>query len=165
MSLVYVMRHGQAESGAGRSDETRRLTPEGAAGVQRAAQGLARMGVQLDRILASPLVRTQQTAELVADVLTPGATVVTSQALSPFGSARAALEEVLDVHPDVERLLLVGHLPDVSTLVGLMVLGEARGSFCFLPGSLACVEFAGGRQPGRGQLRWLLTCEQLQASR
>ncbi|HET6343505.1 MAG TPA: phosphohistidine phosphatase SixA [Myxococcota bacterium] len=164
MTTVYIMRHGLAESGAGRPDEERRLTPEGVAQMRRAVLGLERMGVQIDRIVASPLKRTVQTAELVAEVLAPGARVIESVALSTSGSAAATLGELLSSHGGVGRIFLVGHLPDVAVLVGLLIRGEARGSFNFAPGSLACVHFDGAVSRGGGTLRWLMSSAQLQTA-
>jgi phosphohistidine phosphatase len=163
MTTVYIMRHGLAESGAGGPDDERRLTPEGVAQMRRAVVGLGRMGVQIDRIVTSPLKRTVQTAALVAEGLAPEARLLESEALSTNGSAMATLDELLSTHQGVGRILLVGHLPEVASLVGLLVLGEARGSFSFAPGSLARVDFEGAVGSGGGILRWIMSSAQLQA--
>ena len=65
---IYLIRHAIAEerSDAWPDDAKRPLTEDGISRMRKAARGAVRMGVSFDVILASPLVRTRQTAEVVA---------------------------------------------------------------------------------------------------
>ena len=65
---LYLVRHGLAEErGEKWPDDTKRpLTEEGIVRMRKAARGLARLGVAVDVVLTSPLVRARQTADIVA---------------------------------------------------------------------------------------------------
>ena len=52
---LYVLRHAEAEPGAGgTSDEMRQLTERGKARMAEAARGMRRLGLEFDAILTSP---------------------------------------------------------------------------------------------------------------
>ena len=67
---LYVLRHGLAEDQPppGGDDGARRLTARGREKVREAAAGMRALGLKFDAILASPLPRAAETAELVAAV-------------------------------------------------------------------------------------------------
>lgn len=65
--LIYFMRHGETDWNVARRMQGRSdipLNDNGLAQAQRAAQGMAHLPI--DRIVASPLIRAQQTAQAVA---------------------------------------------------------------------------------------------------
>ena len=64
MSHLIIMRHGDAEPSAV-SDKGRPLSARGRSEVQRIGRALA-AHLSIDKIVASPLVRAQETASLVA---------------------------------------------------------------------------------------------------
>ena len=72
MIELYLMRHGIAadlgEAGVVK-DADRPLTPEGREKMKLAAVGLRKAGMKFNLILTSPLLRSRQTAEVVADAL------------------------------------------------------------------------------------------------
>jgi phosphohistidine phosphatase len=64
------MRHGKAEdAGHNMADAHRKLTTKGHEEIAAAATWMAAQGLRFDRIAASPLVRAQETAAIVADTL------------------------------------------------------------------------------------------------
>lgn len=63
---LWLLRHGEAEAHA-RSDAQRELTPHGRKEVKQSAGHLPGHGVS--KIVASPYVRAQQTAQIVREVL------------------------------------------------------------------------------------------------
>src|SRR5436853_7070712 len=65
---LYLIRHGIAEERGDRwpDDAKRPLTEDGIDRLRKEARGLARLGISIDLVLTSPLVRTKQTAEIVA---------------------------------------------------------------------------------------------------
>lgn len=155
------MRHGPAAGPTHPdfSDEARSLTPAGAALMRAAAAGLARR-LASGRpppalILHSPLKRARQTAEIVAAAL-PGTPLQMHALLEP-GCDLTSLESILDERPEAGALLVVGHNPDLTVLVGALTGAEAR----FGEGTVACV-----RRPasGRGELIWIDTAETLAAA-
>lgn len=153
--LLYFMRHAEAEdAGPGMGDAARRLTEKGLQRSRAAGAGLAAMEVDLDLILTSPLVRAVDTAELVGAALE--VPVRHAQALV----TNVTLDDVLAVfeeHGLPEALMVVGHEPDFSRLVGELIGG---GTVEMKKGAVACVRCQSIR-PGGGTLLWLLTGRQL----
>ncbi len=112
MQEILLMRHGraagEAESGA---DFDRPLTPTGCEQAAAAARWLQEQGRIPDLIIASPALRTRQTAERVAEVVELLGPVELAPSLynAPAGRLIEVLEQVR-----VERVLLVGHNPGIS---------------------------------------------------
>ncbi len=157
---VYVVRHGEAEEQrAGRPDAERELTREGRLQFEEVVAGLAALGIGLDQILTSPLIRARQTAEILARVL-PGPKPVESDALAP-GGAFEAVFRALRGPASESRVALVGHEPALGALVSLATTGIASDATPLKKGGVACLKFAGEPRPKGGTLGWLLTPKQL----
>ena len=148
---LYFLRHGiAADVGPdGSGDAGRPLTKEGAVKLQSAARGMRRLGLRLDALLSSPLVRAHQTATIVGREI--GLELQLADELAP-GCDLAQLVALLGEHRAAERVMLVGHEPDFSQLIG-----ELTG------GSRVQMKKAGlGRvdidllEAGAGTLIWLL---------
>lgn len=148
---IYFLRHGKADRTAwDGADDRRPLTDEGREALERSAAGLQRLDLGVDLVLSSPLVRAVQTADIVADILGCAGGVVVDRRLGPsFGPGDLAA--LLAEHHE-GRLLLVGHEPSFSAVVG-MVTGGSR--LTFRKGGLARVDLVRERPP-RGSLEWLL---------
>ena len=86
---LYLIRHGvAAERGENYPDDTKRpLTNEGVQKLRKEAKALVALDITLDVILTSPLVRTRQTAELVAAAFRNPPPIVNMASLAP-GSSR-----------------------------------------------------------------------------
>lgn len=149
---LYFLRHAEAEDArSGLADGDRRLTPEGSEATKREAEGLRKLGLKLDLVLTSPLVRARQTAEIVAKALGLPTPTAASQLAS--GCELADLRSLLSEHADCKRVMLVGHEPDFSRMVSQLV-GSA--SLKLKKGGIARVN-ADSIESGRGELEWLLT--------
>ena len=153
---VFVMRHGIAD-GLAPSDFDRRLTPEGAEQFALGVRGLARLDVQLARILHSPLLRAVETAELLEPLC---------------AGRREALDALVDA-PD-ERVLealagagpsvaLVGHEPWQSRLVAWLIAGEQRLGPALHLSKGAVVQLEGQPRPGSMRLKGFWSSRLLQA--
>jgi phosphohistidine phosphatase len=147
---LYFLRHGLADrdkwSG---SDFERPLTDEGAARMKREAKAMESMGLELDRLLSSPLTRARQTADIVARRLDKE--VVEDDRLAGGFDLRA-LEKILQRCKSGERIMLVGHEPSFSDVIGTLV-GDA--DVVCKKGSLARVDIF-SLSPMRGRLVWLI---------
>src|SRR4029450_7006225 len=93
---LYLIRHGEAaERGEDYPDDSKRpLTSEGIARLKKEVRALDSLGVALDQIITSPLVRTRQTADVFAENLKSKPPIVTSDALAPAGTPAAGVQEV-----------------------------------------------------------------------
>jgi phosphohistidine phosphatase len=132
---VWILRHGQAAPQA-RTDSERELTAKGREEVLHSAAHL--MGQPLQRIVASPYVRAQQTAELVRQTLGFSGSIVTVPWLTPDSNPRRVLDE-LEAY-NAEDVLLVSHQPLVGALIGLAVHGSVQQAETMHTASLAHLE-------------------------
>jgi phosphohistidine phosphatase len=149
---LYLFRHGEAESAGPAGDDARELTAKGRNDVRRTAEALARAGSKPDGIYASPLVRARQTAEIAGqalgvawqtdDWLRPGATLGQVQALLAAGQW--------------QRVVLVGHEPDLSTIIGQLTGGRVK----MRAGGVARVD-SDRIEPGAGVLLLLTSPDML----
>ena len=155
---LYFLRHGMADHGpaSGCDDDSRTLSPEGRRQLDVAAGLLAALELPCDLILCSPLVRAVQTAEIIADRLGRRDRMITDARLG-CGCRLPDLATLLaERAADHRHLMLVGHQPDLSMLIGELT----GGVVAMKPGALARVDLP---ESGRGRLVWLLQPELLAA--
>ncbi len=142
---VWVMRHGEAQ-GRARTDAERELTAHGRDEVLQSATHLIDKPAPL--IIASPYVRTRQTAQLVREALGLSGEIVIAPWLTPESDPDQVLR-TLDGHL-AEHVLLVSHQPLVGALIGLAVHGHRQQPQPMSTASLAELEgelpLAGGMQ-------------------
>jgi phosphohistidine phosphatase len=138
---LWLLRHADAEPHGTRRDAERQLTERGRRQADIAGAALARMGAAFGGILASPKVRARETAELALARLDGSQRdLLELHALLAGGvQAREALE-LLEGVAGGGALLLVGHEPDLSGIVG-----ELTGARIDLKkGGLAVVRLGAG---------------------
>jgi phosphohistidine phosphatase len=156
---LYIMRHGiaVARGTEGSSDDSKRpLTPQGKEKMRDIAKGLKRLGVELDWIVSSPLVRAVETAEIVATTLDPNIPIDRSEVLSPGGPPEA-LVSFLAKHPSRRRVLLTGHEPDLGELAARLIGAGRHASLGFKKGGCCLITFDQFPPKSAGQLVWWLT--------
>jgi phosphohistidine phosphatase len=119
---IYILRHGIAvERGTKgyKNDGDRPLTKDGEDKTKQIAKALRALDLKFDLVLSSPYVRARQTAEIVAEVLDQEVTL--TDFLIPDASAVDLIGEINAEKP--QRVLLVGHEPDLSRLVSVLITG------------------------------------------
>jgi phosphohistidine phosphatase len=160
MLELYLIRHGlAAERGKDWPDDSKRpLTPEGIARLRKSARGLNALGVGFDQIVTSPLVRTRQTADVIAEELKEHPPVATSDALAPAGSSAQVIQEITR-HVRKARVALVGHEPNLGELAAQLI--GARTPLEFKKGGICRIDFDMLPPKGGGMLRWFLTPKML----
>jgi phosphohistidine phosphatase len=151
---LYFLRHGKAEDRQpGLSDFDRRLTSEGVAEMRQEGAGLAALKLRVDLILSSPLPRALETAQIVAEEFNlPKERLIEDGRLAAGVFALGNLQSLLEDHAQYDNVMLVGHEPDLSSLVHTL----CGAVIDMKKGGLACVDTA-RVEPGLGVLRWLLT--------
>jgi phosphohistidine phosphatase len=130
--------------------------------MRKATRGLAELGVSIDLVLTSPLLRARQTAEILAAGLDPSPEVVTTDALAP-GAPYAALVTELGKHARRTRLALVGHEPGIGELAARLI--GSRHAIEFKKGAVCRIDLDELPPSGPGDLRWLLPPKTLRALR
>jgi phosphohistidine phosphatase len=154
---LYFLRHGIAQDHApGLRDADRRLTPVGVDEMRGVGRGMAALDLRFDVILTSPLARARETAALAAEALGCPDAVREVRGLA-CGCGLDELATALAGQAHDARVLLVGHEPDFSELISLLIGG---GAVRMKKASLAYVE-AALLAPGACELRWLLNAAHL----
>jgi phosphohistidine phosphatase len=127
-TTTYIRRHGPAEDdSASGQDFDRALSAPGRERVLSVARELLARGEAPRIILASPLTRALQTAELVAHVCAPAEPVRVRREIAPGGDLRGLLDEV--IRAGTPRVMLVGHEPSLSELVDAVLPGGFPDAF------------------------------------
>lgn len=160
--MLYLVRHGIAEERGDEwpDDAKRPLTSKGLARLRGIARGLRELGVDVDVVLSSPLVRAKQTAEVLVDGLRPVPSLTVISALSP-GISPAQLTEALHSYRKAKGIALVGHEPGIGEL-GAWLIG-AKTPLSFKKGGVCQIECSVPATHGAGQLVWFATPKMLRA--
>jgi phosphohistidine phosphatase len=155
---IYLLRHAiAAERDPDKypDDGLRPLTAAGSRKMIKIADALDKMGLQVDLILSSPFLRTRQTAEIVRKHLhLKRDRLLLVDALAASGDPGQLIAEIQAKYM-VDRLLLVGHEPDLSSLISLLLSGEPSIPITMKKAGLCCLsvdELAVGRC---ARLEWL----------
>lgn len=169
---LYFMRHAHAmDPRDWRGEEPARpLTDKGRERAEAAAAGLATLRPSIKVIVSSPYARAYETAVIVGRIL--GLPVESEDGLTP-GFALPQLDHALASRPAADDMLLVGHEPDLSSLIISLVTPDGahdiemkKASCCLvltpndLPGGASAAELA-----GRCTLGWLRDWKALAALR
>jgi phosphohistidine phosphatase len=110
--VIWLLRHGDAEDGAGKPDAERELTEKGERQSRDAGRALKELGVELDVCVTSPKVRARDTARLACDEL--GAQLEEDERLAGGDF------DPLELAAGRGEVMLVGHEPDFSGAVALV---------------------------------------------
>lgn len=160
--LLHIVRHawaGQADADRWPDDGQRPLTAKGRKRFARLVRRLAKRGFRPELVVTSPLVRCQQTAELLAEG-TGGPPLVARSELAPGSDLEKLLAWTAETAASREEIAWVGHAPDVGQMVAALI-GSVGGQIHLAKGAVATVEFAGLPQLGQGELCGLLVPKML----
>ena len=155
MNRLLIVRHGIAvpHGSPDFADDDRPLTPKGEKRMRQIGYGLKRCGLKLDRIVSSPLPRAYRTAEIVARVLGCPDQLETADELRASESADSIAGWIAS-QSDAE-LMIVGHNPALSDLIGLLVLGNSSAKICDLRrGGIACLA-PRAEDPSKWIIEWI----------
>lgn len=117
---LYVMRHADAEDGNG-NDFSRALTEHGRGQAEKMGDWLKRLKAFPLLVVTSPYPRAHETANIVAERLGEGSSVQPDERLAPGMKAEEASAIIHEIGRRRERLLLVGHSPDLDRLVSHLI--------------------------------------------
>jgi phosphohistidine phosphatase len=148
---VYLVQHGEAKPEA--VDPARSLTDHGREEVERIARRAAALRLQVGEIRHSDKLRARQTAEILAEQLSPSAGVRETEGLAPLDDPQKAR---IQIEAACQPLMLVGHLPHLSRLASSLVVGDPTKEIIrFRNSAIVCLVKA-----ERGWLlQWILTPE------
>ncbi|MBI4241133.1 MAG: phosphohistidine phosphatase SixA [Candidatus Rokubacteria bacterium] len=153
---LYLVQHGEAEPES--VNPARPLTGRGRLEVRRVARAAARLGLGIQQIRHSGKRRAEETAAILGEALGPLEGVVAVSGLNPNDDVRPVAE---DLARESRSLMLVGHLPFIARLAGLLVAGDPdRPVVRFRYAAVVCL----GLEEGRWLVNWVLTPEIAEAT-
>jgi phosphohistidine phosphatase len=154
---VYLVQHGEAAPKD--VDPERPLTDRGREEVADVAALASRLDLEVARIRHSGKTRAEQTAAVLAEAMAPVEGVEAASGLAP-NDAVAPVAEALASAP--RPLMLVGHLPFLGRLAGVLVCGDPeRPPVRFRNAAIVCL----ARDAGLWQVAWILTPEMARVTR
>ncbi|MBI4534545.1 MAG: phosphohistidine phosphatase SixA [Candidatus Melainabacteria bacterium] len=156
---LYLVRHGIATQRLGGSivnDAQRPLTEEGLTETRLVSLGLKRLGVKLDLILTSPLVRAFQTAEIFAETFNAAQVMRVCDALAPGGTA-SDLYKTLREFKQAQEVFLVGHEPDMGRLAAMLLWAGPELDIPFKKAGVCRIDISNVPPTAPGTLKWFIT--------
>src|SRR5947209_133273 len=153
--ILYFLRHANAGEHQvnPKKDEKRALDKEGIEQCGYIGRALAALEVQVDAIVSSPLKRAAQTASLVGNELGYEGKLQLDAGLRPEATL-ADFRKLLQKHARQEAVMVVGHNPNLSQFLGMVVSDSGcEASVDLKKGAVAKVEM----RSSSGTLQWCLT--------
>jgi phosphohistidine phosphatase len=127
---LYLVQHGEAKREE--EDPARGLTESGKDDVSHVAAALRKMNVPVRRILHSGKTRAMQTAQILEDNLKKKQGVAETDSLAPMDDPLIWVKRIDGIDEDI---MLVGHLPYMAKLTGVLLCGDKEK---------ACIDFKMG---------------------
>lgn len=156
-----MLRHGDAvpRGTPGYPNDDRPLTEEGIKKLTESAKGIARIVESFDIIISSPLIRALDTAKITAETVGYEKEIPTTEYLIP-GNPMRSLFNFLKEYNNKEKLLLVGHEPQLGYLASYL-LGIEEHVIEFKKGGMCRIDIPGFPPEKNGVLVWHLTQKHL----
>lgn len=133
---LYLVQH--AEAKAKDEDPARPLSEKGWESLEKVSGFLEGVGVKVVRILHSGKLRARQTAEKLGEVVGSSEGVGETDGLAPLDDPSIWGERLIE---ESDNVMLVGHLPHLSRLSGLLISGDLdRKVIEFKNGGVVCLE-------------------------
>ncbi len=135
MKYLMILRHAEVAPAGGVSDIERTLTDEGRAHAEALGKQLRAWDIPIGRVVCSTAIRTRQTTEAVLAGRGIDAPATVSDQL--YNASGETLLQYLQAMPDEDdRVLLVGHVPAVAELAGMLVTEHIDLAVLFRPATL-----------------------------
>jgi phosphohistidine phosphatase len=164
---LIILRHGEAEQGAGIDDFDRPLTARGESDAGLVGKWLGTKALLPDRILSSPAARAVATAELAAAACGVEPDIIRLDRRMYLASI-ADLIAIVETSPVKSQCLMIaGHNPGLETLLDSLVGPEQLSDYSggqIAPGTVAVINLTidwAAVGVGAGQLNAFLRPEEL----
>lgn len=150
---VYLVQH--AEAKREEEDPARPLTEKGRADVRKVSHYAAQFtSIRVDRIVHSGKTRARQTAEVLSEHLRPPRGVQQLEGLAPLDDPKTVADLLASLSED---LMVVGHLPHLGRLAGLLLCGdENRAPVEFKMGGIVALNRT---EQGQWSVGWIIAPE------
>lgn len=150
---LYLVQH--AECMREDEDPSRPLSEKGWEDIRRVAKYAKKfLQTQVGRVVHSGKLRAKQTAEVLAEHLLPINGVTVAEGLEPLADPRIWKSRV---DGTIENIMIVGHLPHLSKLAGLLLTGDESQKVARIRmGGIICLE---REDSGGWTIQWMITPE------
>ena len=146
---LYLVQH--AEAKGEQEDPVRSLSEKGWKDLEKISIFLDGKAIRVTRILHSGKLRAKQTAEKLSEVVHSSEGVEETDGLAPLDDATKWGDRSKEQTDDV---MLVGHLPHLSKLAGLLLAGDPnRAVIDFKMGGVVCLE---RNEEGNWAIGWMI---------
>ena len=147
---VYLVQHAEAMSKEENPD--RPITGAGRHATAGVAVMAAKLGLDVQQIRHSGKTRAEQTAQILAEALSPAGGIVAVDGLGPLDAVEPVAAELAE---HTRPVMLVSHLPFMERLASLLLAGDAERSVVrFTNAGIVCLSRAEG-----WQVPWIITPE------
>jgi phosphohistidine phosphatase len=145
---IFLVQHGRARTK--KEDSTRPLIAAGVKASEKVARWLAAADIEVDEIRHSGKKRAEQTGLIFAGQLAPARELKAVSGLNPMDDVRPIAGELRGVQ---DSLMLIGHLPFMSRLVGLLVAGDPEKEVVrFQNSGVVCLQ----EDEGQWHIEWMI---------
>jgi phosphohistidine phosphatase len=147
--LLYLVQHAEAKKEE--EDPERGLTDKGFRDIARTAVYAQKLGFRVSAIYHSGKKRAAQTAKVLADYLKPEKGIAGTDKLAPMDDPAIWSKRVTEMSGDI---MLVGHLPYLAKLTGLLLCGDKEKMFVdFRMAGIVCLKRS---EDGTWALEWMI---------
>ena len=152
------MRHAQAELRSGsNSDEESRITASGKESAKRNLLLGKNLGLSVDYLASSPLIRARETSELVTQVLEIPRKAVIEPSLEPTSSPQEIYSMLAGIRPAPNGILIISHQPLLGYLLSDLLGTDNESRIEMSTASIAKIMIRGEPHSGSGTLIWLVS--------
>lgn len=147
---IFLVQHGEAIDK--KENPLRPLTDMGRETISRMGNFLSSRSYKIDVIWHSPKLRARETAEILHSCLKLKNSLYEYKELEPEEPVRKTVK--LLQNSEEQNIMLVGHLPHLSNLAGLLLTGDEKQEIiAFEKGCILCLNY---QDVGICVVRWLL---------
>jgi phosphohistidine phosphatase len=151
---LYLVQH--AKAAAKEADPERPVTDTGRAELEKTATFVKKLGLGVDYLWHSGKKRAEQTAEVLADVVSVKKACSARDGLGPNDDVSVLIDELSGSEGNV---MIVGHLPFLGKLASLLVAGSQEADIvAFRNAGIVCLIFS---DENGWQVDWIVTPELL----
>ncbi len=149
--IIFLVQHGEALDK--KENPLRPLSNMGRETILRMGDFLVSQGSKIDVVWHSPKLRAKETAEILSTCLKLDTNSLCEyKELEPEEPVKKTVKLIQNAKE--QNIMIVGHLPHLSRLGGLLLTGdENQELIAFEKGSIACLDY---QDTGVCALRWFI---------
>jgi len=149
---LYLIQH--AEAKREEEDPSRPLSEKGWEDIKKVKEYLKEKGIKVKRIFHSDKLRAKQTAEALSEVIYSSEGIDEEKGLAPLDDSNIWFYRLKTEMGDV---MIVGHLPYLSILAGLLLSDDPERKIVNFKGSgVVCVK---KDEAGKWSVQWMMIPE------